>query len=534
MATPRDYLDQAKAIYQNLNLRQKLTVAGVILVSIIGFGLLFLYANKVEYATLYTDLSSKDAAEIVNWLKKEGVKYRLTREGTSIQVPKEKVYDIRLALANEGLPKESGVGFEIFDKSNLGATDFVQHVNYQRALQGELERTIARYPQVRAVRVHIAEPKESLFVTERREPSASVLLTLEKDETLSQRQLLGIVNLVSSAVPRLKKKHVTIMDTSGAVLLQGEKIKPEPSNLTQNQLEYQRRLEMYYKHKIQSMLEEALGPQKAVARVSVEVDFDRIQINEDRYDPDLVAIRSEQNVLVREEGTTTGGIPGVKGGLASKLQGNVGLQQKTSGVVKQEQVKNYEITRTQKKIVGAVGKIVRISAGVIVDGTYKKENDKLVYVPRTPEEMQSLEEIVKAAVGYNEERGDEVQVVNVPFSGTKPVEAGTLAKAVDIGSKLIRPLTNLILAILFLLFVVRPLLNKYVFGPKEIPSPEELAAPEAEEAVEEEEIEEIEVPPTVEPLTSAQDELRGLASEYPERAAALVKIWLREPVGSEE
>ena len=532
MATFRDYKEQIKTIYESLDLRQRLTVAAVLLFSMAGFALLLLYANKVEYATLYTDLSSKDASEIVSWLKKEGIKYELSQSGSTIRVPKDKVYDIRLALASAGLPKESGVGFEVFDKTSLGATDFVQRINYQRALQGELERTISRFPEVRSVRVHIAEPKESLFVTERREPSASVLLSLKPGATMSNRQLLGIVHLVASSVPRLRKERVTIMDTSGDVLLEGEKVRPSPGSLTNAQLDYQRRLETYYKYKIQSMLEEALGPKKAIARVSVEVDFDKIDLEEERFDPDLVAVRSEQKSKAREIVGQKGGVPGVKGGLAAKLRGNIGIGQEDSNIIREESVTNYEISRTQKKVSGSVGRIVRISAGVVVDGTYEKEKDGFKYVPRSPEEMKKLEAIVRAAVGYDEERGDEVQVVNIPFTGQVPAQVGKMAKAVEVGSKLARPLINLVIALLFLLFVVRPLLKRYVFAPKEVERVEELALPEAE-ALEEGE-EELEVAPAIEPVPSAQDELRDLASDYPERAAALVKVWLREPVEAEK
>ncbi len=522
------YIEQVKAIYGRLTLIQKITIGVVLAASIIGIATLFLMSDDTKYATLYTDLTAKDASAIVEWLKKEGVKYKLVKEGAAIQVPEGLVYDLRLALANDGLPKDPGVGFEIFDKTNLGATDFVQHVNYQRALQGELERTIARYPQVKEVRVHIAEPKESLFVTERHEPSASVLLTLKPDETLTRRQLIGIVNLVSSSVPRLKKKRVTIMDTSGAVLLQGEKLKEERPDLTRAQVEYQRRLETYYKHKLQTMLEEALGPKKAVARVSVEVDFSKVEINEEKYDPEMVAIRSQQKVLARKEGAETGGIPGVKGGLASKLQGNVGLKSKKSGIMKQEEITNWEISKTEKKVRGAVGRIVRISAGVLVDGAYEVKDGKVKYIPRTEEEIKELENLVRAAIGYNEERGDEVKVINVPFSGTRPKVADAMTRTIEIISKVAKPFSNVLLAVLFIFFVIRPILNKYVLGVKD----EEIEAIEgAEEEEEEEGLEEdIEAAPAIEPMPSAQEELQGLAADYPERAAALIKIWLREPM----
>ena len=211
----------------------------------------------------------------------------------------------------------------------------------------------------------------------------------------------------------------------------------------------------------------------------------------------------------------------------------MGAGQGGSNIIRQENITNYEITRTQKQITGTVGKIVKVSAGVVVDGRYEEKDGRLSYVPRSQEELKKLEAIVRAAIGYNEERGDEVQVVNIPFSGGMPREAGKMATAVEVGSKLAKPLTNLIIALLFLFFVVRPLLKKYILVPKEVEHVEELAPPE-EAALEGEEAEELEVPPAIEPVPSAQDELRGLAADYPERAAALIKVWLREPVNGEE
>ena len=525
MAQPAETLQQLKGLYQNLSNQQKLIAAGVIALSLAAFAAMLLWVNATEYKPLYTGLSQDTAAEIVEALKKEKIDYRLSNGGTTILVPADKVYDVRLMLASAGLPRHGGVGFEIFDKSSLGATDFVQRVNYLRALQGELERTISQFPEVEYARVHIALPKESLFVSQRREPTASVVLKLKRGSSLDPSQVKGIVHLVASAVPKLDKKHISVVDTDGELLYDASMERNDLYSMTKAQLAYQRSLESYYKEKIQSMLESALGPGKAIARVSVDVDFDRTSVDEDRYDPDAFATRSEQKrseVITKQ---AKGGIPGVKGGLANKLQGNVAQGGSEVLSQKKETITNYEITRIKRRVQGAVGKIKRISVAVMVDGAYKKEGEKVEYVPRSEEEMNRLNEIVKTAMGYDESRGDEVSVVNVPFSA--PTQEGTtMRQMVEIGTKLAKPLANLLIALLFILFILRPLLSKYVLAPKE----EEALPEEFVEAVAGESAMALEETPLVEPGPSAQEELQSLAANYPERAAALIKIWLREPV----
>lgn len=539
MAQTKDALNQIKDLYNNLTKEQRIITAIVIAVSLIGFGLLFYITNRPTYKVLYTDLSDQAAGDVVNWLKKHDIPYKLEQGGSTIEVPSDKVYSVRLELASAGLPKNGTVGFEIFDHQGLGTTDFVEHVNYQRALQGELERTIEEYPEVEDARVHIAMPKQSLFITHSPQPKASVVLKLKPGYHLDINQLKGIVYLVASAVPKLSTKNVTVVDTTGDILYQQGLVSNNSlSKLTQAQIEYQRQIENYYKQKIQSMLDEALGPGEAIARVSADIDFDKIDISEDRYDPDNVAIRSQQKILETIKNPTTGGIPGVKGGLANKLQGNVNQASNSTIKQKEETTTNYEITEIKKQINGSIGKIKRLSVAVLVDGTYKIKNGKKVYVPRSAEEMAALKNIVKAAMGYSEDRGDELSVVNVPFNitTTKPSK---MARAIAIGSKLIRPLTNLVLALLFIFLILRPLLKRYVFKPEE----SETALPGAEgaeagvEAIEGAIGEEEALPhaPAFEPLPNVHEELRNVANDYPERAAALIKIWLREKIddGSE-
>ncbi len=516
--------EQLRELYQNLTGKQRLVSAAVLLIAVAGFLALFILTNQANYHILYSDLNPEDAADVVNWLKNEKIPYKITNAGGTIKVPEDMVYDTRLALASSGLPKGGSIGFEIFDKTGLGVTDFVQHINYQRALQGELERTIERFPQVKTARVHLAQPKDSLFTTDRREPTASVVLTLKRGEELGRSQVQGIVHLVASAVPRLQKDNVTVVGTDGQILFEGHAPKDDLSSLTSAQLVYQRRLENYYKHKIQSMLEDALGPNRAIARVSAEIDFDRVNISEDRYDPDMVAVRSEQKVKEIQAGQDSGGIPGVKGGLASKLQGNLGQSESGLLTQKEQNTTNYEITRTKRQISGAIGKLKRLSVAVLVDGDYKTVEGKSTYSPRSSEEMAKLEQIVKAAMGFSEERGDDISLVNVPFTAQK-AGPSTLGKAVDVGTRLLKPVANLILALLFIFLVIKPLLKRYVF----VPSEEGAARlPGGAGELGEGELPAPEPMPVLEPVPNPQEKLQSLANQYPERAAALIKIWLRE------
>lgn len=532
MATPKEIYEQLKSLVTNLSTKQQIIAGGVIAAAIIGFGLLFYFVNKVNYRPLYTDLSQEDAAEMVSWLKKEGIPYNLGQGGSAILVPEAKVYDIRIGLAGAGLPKGKGVGMEVFDQNQMGATDFLQNVQYQRAIQGELERTISRFPQIKGVRVHLAQPKDSLFVSERKDPTASVVLQMQKDQELTQEQVKGIVHLVSAAIPRLKKENVSVVDTTGNVLFEHKEQVIDPTSLTNSQLAYQRRLEDYYKHKIQSMLEDALGPNKAVARVSAEIDFSQEQITEDKFDPDTVAVRSEQKLSETEILKNDGGIPGVKGGLADKLQGNTNQAGADTVRQKSQNTTNFEITRLQRQVNASLGRLKRISAGVMVDGTYQKEGKEDAYKPRSPEEIAGLEKIVRAAIGYSAERGDDVRVINVPFE-SKQAQASAMDKVASVGKDVATPVVNLILALLFIFLVIRPLLKKFVF--KEEPAPELAGglalegagvAGEGVAALPSEEAHEKIAPIAF--LPDKKEELREIAMPHPERAAALIKIWLRE------
>ncbi len=482
MANP--LLDQVSQLVQSPTRKRNLLIGGVLIGSLLFFGSLIYWNSKPDMQVLFSNLSQEDAGEMVNKLKEKKIPFQLSSNGSSILVPREQVYDVRLTLAAEGLPKGGGVGFEVFDRTNLGATDFVQKLNYQRALQGELSRTIRQIKEVEQARVHVVTPKESLFLDEQKKPSASVLIKTRSGMRLEPSQVEGIVHLVASAVEGLDSGNITVVDTSGKILFKRSE-STSFGQMTTSQLEYQRNIEEGIKKKVQGMLEEVLGFNKAIARVSADIDFQQIDITEETYDPNAV-IRSEQKNF--EKASMISNAKNVAGSRTEIQTGAKAGEQKTKAVPRKEaetrkvelvplqdkkeerqnEVRNYEISRVNKRIKNPVGTLKKISAAVIVDGTIKETADakgKKIreYQARSSEEMQSIEALVKKAIGFDQGRGDQVEVINMPFSWSNAEEE---TKAVgDEGWKeyvllAYKPLLSLILAALFILFVIRPLIKR--------------------------------------------------------------------------
>ena len=491
MANP--VLDQVSQMIQSPARNRNLLIGAVLLLALVFFGSLIYWNSKPDFQVLFSNLSQEDAGEMVNKLKEKKIPFQLSSNGSSILVSREQVYDVRLALAGEGLPKGGGVGFEVFDRTNLGATDFVQKLNYQRALQGELSRTIRQIKEVEQARVHVVTPKESLFLDEQKKPSASVLLKTRSGMKLESSQVEGIVHLVASAVEGLDSGNITIVDTSGKILYKRSESTPF-GQMTTNQLEYQRNIEEGIKKKVQGMLEEVLGFNKAIARVSADIDFQQIDIVEEKFDPNGV-IRSEQKNS--EKSTMISNAKGAPSAKADSQAGSKAGEEKTKApsgpetkartgepvplqsnqAERQNEVRNYEISKINKRTKSPVGTVKKISTAVVVDGGTKEAVDSKgkktrEYQARSPEEMKRIESLVKKAIGYDEGRGDQVEVINMPFNWSVAEEDGGKAAGADGWKEYVliayKPLLSLILAGLFILFVVRPLLKRR--GP--------LAAPE--------------------------------------------------------
>ena len=535
MATPKEILEQIASIAKGLSMTQK--ILGVVVIAVVVGGLLALTTTSKEtsYKVLFSGLTQEDAGEVLAKLKEQRIPYKLSDDGGAIMVPSSQVYEVRLSLAGEGLPRGGGVGFEIFNQTSFGQTDFVQRLNYQRALQGELARTIRNFQQVVEARVHIATPKESVFIEDEKPPTASISVKLRGREKLSQHEIQSIVNLVASAVPGLTTENITLVDTTGRLLYrkqaEGEGI------LTGNQLEYQIKIEDTLRQKVETMLEEVVGVNRARARVTAEVDFNKVDRTEEIFDPEAQVVRSEQMLTEKDPrgGTTPEGIPGVKGELATFAEeGGEGAT--ASGYSRNNVTRNYEISKQVKHTQEKGGGVKKLSIAVMVDGSYEKSVDKdgktsLKYVPRSPEEMRNLEKLVKNAIGYDEERGDQVEVASLPFalSSVPEPEVDAMEKYRAMLEWLAMPLVYLLVAILVLFFVIKPFLK--ILAAKQLET--RVGGISAKSgghgpavgggvAAEEEDL-------TLAPrgLTD-QERIYRLAQSDPDRAADLVRRWLRE------
>lgn len=459
------------AKFATLPLTQRFAVMVALAAAIAGLAAVALWTQQPDMQVLFTNLAADDAGSIVDRLKEMKVPYELGAGGTSILVPSAQVHDLRLRLAGQGLPHGGGFGFEIFDRTSLGVSEFVQKVNYRRALQGELARTIAQMPEVERARVHLSIPERRLFNANQERSRASVVLSLRGGQSLGKAQIQGIVHLVASSVEGLQPQDVTIVDGHGR-LLSGSS-QGEGARLTDSQLEYQRTLEKDIEGRIQTMLEHIVGANKAVVRVSSLLNFRQVETTEERYDPNGQVVRSEQRSQEKSAGTSglSGGVPGVASNVPPGKDAEPAQTSTNTSQNKNETV-NYEISRTVSKIVEPIGTVKKLSAAVLVDGRYEivkgdagqaaaEGEPPRKYSPRSEEEMKQIEEIVKKAMGYNAERGDEVQVVNAQFGFGQEEDGGASVEASSSPvswAQYIRYGVGTVLFLLILFFVVRPLI----------------------------------------------------------------------------
>ncbi|RME57649.1 MAG: flagellar M-ring protein FliF, partial [Candidatus Dadabacteria bacterium] len=429
------------------------------------------WASQPEYGVLFSNLSESDAAAVVSRLKELKIKYRIQGDGDTIAVsPPDTVYDLRLTLASEGLPKGGSVGLEIFDTSELGTTTLQEKVKLLRGIQGELERTITALKAVEAARVHITQPEKTLFRGKNYQPKASVLVKLRGTETLTPKQIKGIRHLVAGSVEGLTPENVSIIDQTGKLLSPTEEEKGFEAEATR--INYKRSIEKLYSKRIEDMLSKIVGPGKAVARVTAYLDFSSNEKVEENYDPAGQVIRSERSIEENTAGTAKGGVAGV----VSNLNPDEKLLNppSTKSAGKKEAVKNYEISKSVSKISIPAGRIQRLSVAVLLDGTYEEvptgEEGKTtkIFKPLAPETLERVEQLVKGAIGYNPDRGDIVTVESLPFKEPDI----NLAKALEETSSrdfimgILSAALPYAFFILFFLIVVRPLV-KFLTTPTE-------------------------------------------------------------------
>ena len=422
MAINLDNLKQKlpERLQKHFNLK---TLAGilVILFALSLFSLILLQiANKKDYAVLFANLDPQEAGQVLTELQKENIPYKIEGNGSIILVPEDLVHETRLKLAAKGIPSGGGtIGFEIFNEPKLGITQFQENINYIRALEGELERTIRQIDSVADAKVNIAMPKESIFMREQDEPKASVIVKLYPGRSLTKEQVKAIVFLVSRSVPKLKPENVTVVDNQGRVL--SDLLDEEsPTALAGKNVEIKRKLERQIEKSIQSMLAKALGPEKVIVRASVEIETGKLKQQDEIYDPDKTAVVSERRIKeeIKTKKKNEIGPPGTSTNVPPIMdldQDKYVIEKK-----KDDRTKNYEVSKSIVQKSQPIFRIKKISVGVLIDGKYEKVKDKdgnetFKFSPRPPEELKQYEELIKSAIGYDPKRGDTVKVVSVPF-----------------------------------------------------------------------------------------------------------------------
>ena len=407
-----NWRERLQELWNRYDRRRKLIFFGAILAVILAFvGISFWYGSKPDYVPLYTNLETKDAGDVVNNLKEAGVPYDLVedKKGATILVPAPQVHDLRLNLASAGLPR-GNKGFELFDDSKLGVTEFQNKINYLQALQGELTRTIEHLDSVEKARIHIVLPEDSLYKKNEKPATASILLMLAPEKKLTQPEVKGIVNLVSHSVQGLNPENVTIVDAEGNILNKSDDDALEREaqmNLRAlNQIEMTKKVRDHIQQNVQTLLDKTLGDGNAFVRVSVELDFDDKKIDRQTFTPvvdESGIIRSQQDISESYNGEST--IPGGPAGVQSNIPGYVAEDRSANAEYeRKESTRNYEINEENQKIVASPGSIRRLTVAVLV-------NDSI-----TELQQEALLRAVSSAAGINEDRGDTISVEPMPFN----------------------------------------------------------------------------------------------------------------------
>jgi flagellar M-ring protein FliF len=386
---------------------------------LLGLGIVLMESHE-PYAYLFTEMSTEDTAAVVEKLKATQVPYRLDDSGTRIEVPESRVHELRLELASQGLPRGGGVGFEIFDKSQLGSTEFEQQVNLRRALEGELSRSISTLRGVQSARVHLVMPERRLFVAGQEKASASVVLKLRTPEAASRDEIAGIVHLVASAVPGLTRDRVSVVSSDGMTLhrptLEGEASGGGSGDLAEQGQLLGEKLETA----VREQLERVVGPGLADVRVNVAVNPATREKTSELYNKDTIALRSEHKVEEMTGGNqlAIAGVPGAESNLPDAKPGapeTTPAPAGSGGVFRRTQTRNWEVDRVVEKTSTPPGEIQRLSVAVLVDENRVVKGGKPSALPRTKEELAALEDIVKKAVGFDAERGDSLTVQSLAF-----------------------------------------------------------------------------------------------------------------------
>ncbi len=454
---------QIRQLLAKLSRAQKIIVASVVLASIVGIILIATSTSKPQMGVLFSDLQEKDVALITEKLRDRQVPYELGDKGKTVLVPADVLYETRINLASEGLPQTSVVGYELFDKANLGMSDFMQKLNYRRALEGELSRTITTLEEVAKARVHVVVPEKALFEEDQKHPTASVLLQIKPGRRVNKVNIEGIQNLIASSVEGMEPGSVTVIDQRGKILSEPSKDDKSLAGLSSTQYELKQKVDEYYTARVQSLLDEVIGANNTVVRVNTELDFTQNEKTIEDFDPDRQVVRSEQTLSSQSNSQDSLSYPAVN-------------QQAQSG----NTITNYEISKTVQKIVGEVGSLKRISVAAMVNGKTKMAAGadgapKVEYTPRTADELEQIKQIVRNAVGYDPARNDQISVVNLEFDTSlldqELPEPGFQWTPQEIAEKVVIVLVMLLAVLMIRKLIASPQVRRrieQVFAPSEL------------------------------------------------------------------
>jgi flagellar M-ring protein FliF len=445
--------------------------------ALIGFfAFVIMRVTTPQMTTLFTDLSTEDSSSIIKDLERQAIPFELRNEGAVIMVPKDKVTRLRMKLAESNLPKGGGVGYEIFDKSDaLGTTSFVQNINHLRALEGELARTIRAIDRIQAARVHLVLPERPLFAREAPEPSASIVVRVRG--SLEPQQIRAIRHVVASAVNGLKPQRVSIVDEAGRLLADGASKDPEIAGSEERRTAFEKRM----RNEIEAIVSSVVGQGRARVQLTADFDYNKITQTSDKFDPEGRVLRSSQT---REESAATAENNGqvtVNNELPGN-QANAGQAARDQSK-KSEETNNYEISRTTKTEITEAGRVNRISVAVLVDGAYtKNEKGEMVYQDRAKEQLDRIATLVRSAIGFDQKRGDQVEVVNLRFAEPPMVPPvvepggllGMLQFTKDDVMYVIELGVMMLLGLVVLFMVIRPLVKR-ILASEVIPGPTEPA-----------------------------------------------------------
>lgn len=456
---------QFRQFYKSMTPVKRLSIMGAAALVVVTLGIIAVMTSGANYVPLFTNVPPDQLPQVVNQLQSKSIPFRIGDNGTSVLISKDLLHSTQMAIMTEmGGAKVGNIGLELFDKQDFGATSYTQKINYQRALQGELMRSINTLSAVRQSKVILAIPAKKTFLEEGGQPSASVVLELHPGKTLSPDQVRGITFLVASGVENLEPEKVTVIDSRGKVL---SKTYGGDSAISGELIEMKRKVEEGFEERIEAVLAKVVGTGKVVARVDATLNPRTTQMTEEEVNADGSALKAQQTEEELLDGARTNptGIPGARANLpGAEDTGTVGFKQNVRKELKQQ---SFEIPKTVRNVREAAGGLERLSVAVLVDGVTKMEKDKdgnLVeqYVPRSEEEMKKLEQVIRGAIGYNQARGDSVTVQNIAFQREDFSEAERLLTTLE-RKKLLQSLTKwLVMSLvmgLFFFVVIRPFMR---------------------------------------------------------------------------